>query len=749
MILVEESNAQLVRDKLLVKIGGLQCSFCTESVRQALSRMEGVCDVAVSLSHEEALIEYDPGHQTPTAIKDTLRSIGFTIRDPDKVRSLEEDEEELILEKKWLIAAGILTLLAATMMLLMWTGYSIPFGFSIMFSLAVLTMFGPGLHIKRLAGASLRRGILNQHVLLEFAAFGGILGGIIGIIIQPWPVMDFFAVSVFVTSYHVLSGYVSLLVRTRSSQAIKKLMDLQPATARLIGPGESETEIPVENVKQGDLVKVLPGESIPVDGIVRRGASAVDESLVTGEPIPVPKERGDEVIGGSLNQRGFLIIEVTRVGEESFLQQIAAHIREARALKPDIVMLVDRILKYFVRGVLLAAIVAFAFWIFGAWLLLGESNLEVGVFAALAVLVMGYPCAIGMATPLALIRGSGIAAQRGVLIRSGEAFQTFKDVRRVVFDKTGTLTMGRPSVIDIVAINGFSNSEVLSFAASLEINSEHPLARAVIERALQDVVQIETVDDFRAHLGKGVRGRVRDAIILVGSPEFLKEDGAREGEFPKKLEQMQREGLTVVAVSVNGILAGMIAIGDLLKEDAKDVVLELKAEGIEPVLVTGDNKLTASAIAEELSISEVHAGVLPQEKSAMIRKIQAQDQRVAMVGDGINDAPALMQSDIGIAIGAGSDIAIESADIVIVSDRLRGVIDAYNVCRSSYSKTLQNVLLAFVFNGIGVPLAMTGLLHPVWAMIAMAGSVSAVLANSYVRTEKDKVFVVEAADGRG
>jgi heavy metal translocating P-type ATPase len=733
--LVEESNAQLVHDKLILKIGGLQCSFCTETVRQAVSRMEGVSDVAVSLSHEEALIEYNSRFQTPEAIMNTLRAIGFSIRDPDKVRSFEEEEAELFQEKRRIIAAGVLTLLVSTTMLLMWTGYSIPFGFGIMVSLAILTMFGPGLYIKRLAGASLRRGILNQHVLLEFAAFGGMLGGIIGIFVQPWPVMDFFAVSVFVTSYHILSGYVSLLVRTRSSQAIKKLMDLQPATARLIGPDESETEIPIENVKRGDLVKVLPGESIPVDGIVRNGASSVNESLVTGEPIPVPKDWGDEVIGGSINQRGFLIIEVTKVGEESFLRQIAAHIREARALKPDIVMLVDRILKYFVRGVLLAAIIASVFWTFGTWLFLGVPNLEVGVFSALAVLVMGYPCAIGMATPLALIRGSGIAAQRGVLIRSGEAFQTFKDVRRVVFDKTGTLTMGRPTVIDIIAINGFSESEVLSLTASLEVNSEHPLAHAVVEQTLQNGVDLEPVDDFHVIPGKGVRGRVRDTIILVGSPEFLKDEGVREDEFPERLELMQKDGLTVVTVSVDEVLAGMIAIGDQLKADAKTVVGELLTTGLEPVMVTGDNERTAHAIAEELGISAVHAGVLPQEKSAMIRKLQTHGHKVAMVGDGINDAPALMQSDIGIAIGAGSDIAIESADIVIVGDRLRGVIDAYNVCKSSYRKTVQNVLLAFMFNGIGVPLAMTGLLHPVWAMIAMAGSVSAVLANSFIKTK--------------
>ncbi len=734
--MTDDSGINAVTDKLLVNLGGLQCSFCVGSIRQAVLRMDGIKDVSVSLSHEKALIEYDPAVQTPDAIKGTLKSIGFTIRDPDKLRSFEEEAEEISREKKRLIVTGILTFIGVALMVLMWIGFSIPFGPSIMLSLALLTMFGPGLYIMRMAGASLRRGILNQHVLLEAAAFGGLLGGIIGTMTQPWPIMDFFAVSVFVTAYHILSGYVSLSVRARSSQAIKKLMDLQPATARVIGPDDVETEIPIEDVEQGCLVKVLPGERIPVDGIVRTGVSSVDESLVTGEPLPAPKERGDEVIGGSMNQRGFLIIEVTKVGEESFLQQIANHIREARALKPDIVILVDRVLKYFVRGVLLAAFGAFIFWTFGAWILFGVPNLELGVFATLAVLVMGYPCALGMATPLALIRGSGQAAQRGVLIRSGEAFQAFKDVRSIAFDKTGTLTLGQPSVIEIVAVNGFTESEVLSYAASLETNSEHPLARAVIERAVNDDVRLGPATAFEAVPGKGVRGYVMDAAVLVGSPTFLETESVRMSDSSEQIEMIQKAGLTVIAVSVNKTLAGMVAIGDPLKDDAKETVIGLQAKGIEPVMVTGDNERTAHAIAEQLGIAEVHAGVLPHEKTVMIRSLQKHGNRVAMVGDGINDAPALMQSDIGIAIGAGSDIAIESADIVIVGDRLKGVIDAYDVCRSSYRKTVQNVSLAFLFNGIGIPFAVAGLLHPVWAMIAMAGSVTAVLMNSFIRFKK-------------
>ncbi len=719
------------REKLLVKLGGMQCSFCTESITRALSRMEGVAEVSVSLSHEEALIQYDPEQIAPIDIKDTLRSIGFKIRDPDKTRFFEEEEEELRHERLRLIISGLLALPVVALMVLMWTGLMLNGTMFIVLAIAIMIMFGPGFYIKRMAGASLRRGILNQHVLLEFAAFGGLMGGLVGFVIQPWPTVDFFAVSVFVTLYHILSGYVSLIVRTRSSQAIRKLMDLQPATARVITPDGQETEVPIEDVQAGNLVRVRPGESIPVDGVVEHGSSTVDQSLVTGESIPVLKSQGDEVIGGSINQGGTLVIRVTRIGEESFLQKVAMHIREARALKPNIIILVDNVLKYFVRGVLLSAFLAFVLWTILPLIFIGQPDFSRAIFATLAVLVMGYPCALGMATPLAMIRGGGLAAQKGVLIRSGEAFQVFKDIRIVVFDKTGTLTKGKPEVVEVIVKDGHDERAVLALAGSLEIGSEHPLGCAIVERALEMDIELQTAEDFRAHVGLGVSGRVGVDTIVVGSPSLLAQYGVSKDDYPDDMVRLQEQGFTTVAVAKDGKLIGLIAIGDTLKEDARETIKKLHSMGIKSVIMTGDNERTAQAIARKIGIDEVFAGVMPQDKSNKVWHLQKQGYRVAMVGDGINDAPALMQADVGIAIGAGSDIAIESADVVLIGDRLSGVVDAYVIGKSSYSKIKQNIALAFSFNGVGIPIAVIGLLHPVWAMIAMASSVTTVLLNSF------------------
>ncbi|KKL59115.1 hypothetical protein LCGC14_2218570, partial [marine sediment metagenome] len=533
------------------------------------------------------------------------------------------------------------------------------------------------------------------------------------------------------TSYHILSGYVSLLVRTRSSQAIKKLMELQPATARIIREDRREEEIPIELVKPGDLVRVRSGENLPVDGVVVDGVSTVDQSFVTGEPIPILKRKGDEIIGGSTNQQGTLIVEVTKVGSESFLQQIAQHIQEARALKPGIVILIDRVLKYFVWIVLTAAFIAFFIWTVGAWLIVGEIYLETAIFAILAVLVMGYPCALGMATPLAMIKGGGIAAQKGILMRSGEAFQAFNDVNKIILDKTGTLTVGKPKVIQVITCNEYDELSLLSIAASIEIGSDHPLGKAIVDHALTQNADLMPVDEFQTITGHGVRGMIQDKEILVGNSRFMLKEGVIISEFEEQIKNFENQGFTVIIIAENNILAGFIAVGDTLKDDAKEMIELLHEEGFETVILTGDNWRVANTIAQKLGIKEVLAEVLPQEKAAKIRELQAEGYKVAMVGDGINDAPALMQADIGIAIGAGTDIAIESADIILVSESLKGILDAYYIGKSSYSKTRQNVALAFSFNGIGVVAAVMGIVHPIWAMIAMALSVSAILLNSF------------------
>jgi len=724
-------------EKILIKIGGMQCSFCTQTIKQALLRINGVKEVGVSLAHEETLVQYDINLINSDKIKETLRDLGFKIRDPNKVRSFEEEEQELQKEKKRLFIAILLTIISLTLMVFMWLGFKLQFLPWLMLIIAIITMFIPGWYIKHMAWASIRRWILNQHVLLEFAAFGGLMGGIYGFFAQPWPTADFFAVSVFVTTYHILSGYVSLFVRTRSSQAIKKLMELQPSTARVIKDDGREEETPIELVNKGDKVRIRSGERIPVDGIVIKGVSSVDQSLVTGESVPIIKDHGDEVIGGSLNQHGTLIVEVSKIGEESFLQQISQHIQEARALKPGMIILIDYVLKYFVRIVFSAAIIAFFLWTIGAWALVGRFKFEQAIFASLAVLIMGYPCALGMATPLAMIRGGGIAAQRGILMRSGEAFQAFKDVNKIVLDKTGTLTIGKPKIVDILLAEYYDEKELLSLVASIEVGSTHPIGKAIVEYALSKNVILQEVNNFQGIPGQGVKGSINGKVILAGNLRFIKSEGITIDAFNKQRIDLENQGLTLIDVVEDKKMIGLIAIGDVLKEDAKETVILLENAGIEPIIITGDNWYVAKAIAKDLRIKKVLAEVLPQEKAVKIRELQSQGNKVVMVGDGINDAPALMQADIGIAIGAGTDIAIESADIILVNERLKGILDAYSIGKSSYIKTVQNIILAFLFNAIGVVAGIFGLVHPIWAMIAMALSVTTVLLNSFA----NKIFV--------
>ncbi|MEX0659905.1 MAG: heavy metal translocating P-type ATPase [Egibacteraceae bacterium] len=732
-----------------MKIGGMSCSFCTNTIRKAYSRMDGVHEVGVSLAHEEGLIRYDPAKLGEDELRRTLEDVGYTYRDPDKVRSFEEEEAELRTSRNRLLVAGGFTAITAVLMFLgmepFWTVLEHPFLLWVMFALALETMFVTAWFVKKMAWASLRRGILNQHVLLEFGAFAGLAGGLLGLFVSPaFPAGHFFAVAVFVTAYHLLSDYVSQVVRTRSSQAVRQLMDLQPDTARVVrdGRGEGrgsapeggelvEVEVAVDEIVAGDRVRIRPGESVPMDGEVVEGASAVDESLVTGEPIPAEKTIGDEVIGGSVNQTGTLLVEVTRVREESFLSQVARSIEEARALKPGVLQLVDTVLKWFVPGVLTVAAGAFVAWTLGPLLFGQPPNVFRATFAALAVLVLGYPCALGMATPLAMIRGGGQAARQGILMRSGEAFQIMGEIRSIVLDKTGTLTHGKPAVRDVVAVGSRDDDEVLQAAASAESASEHPLARAIEDAAEARGLHVAKADDFDSHTGKGVGATVEGRRVLVGKPAFLSDHDVDLADAAAARERLEERGITVVGVARDGLLLGWVGIGDEVKPDAAETIRRMKAAGITPVMITGDNRRTAQAVAAQVGIDRVLAEVLPEDKAAEIRRLQQEGQRVAMVGDGINDAPALTQADVGIAIGAGTDIAIEAADIVIMSERLTAVVDARDIGVRSYAKTKQNLAAAFAFNGIGVPAAATGFVHPIWAMVAMVASVSVVLANSF------------------
>ncbi|HEX7973121.1 MAG TPA: cation-translocating P-type ATPase, partial [Anaerolineales bacterium] len=455
-----------------------------------------------------------------------------------------------------------------------------------------------------------------------------------------------------------------------------------------------------------------------------------DESLVTGESIPRDRLPGDEVIGGSLNQMGSLVIRVTRVGKDTFLRNVARHVAEARAMKPGILRLVDQVLVVYVPVVFSASMFGLLLWTAGFGIVTGSSDWLRASFAALSTLIMGYPCALGMATPLAIIRASGEAAERGILMRSGEVFHNFKNVHTIVFDKTGTLTEGKPQLMNILPIGEDGNS-ILRQAASAEMLSVHPLAQAIVSEARARAIEFIQPKHFETRPGRGVIAEVDGRRIVVGTQRFLTEEGFDLSEVLALLEQVQAQGQTGVLVAVDGRAVGVLALADRLKPDAQETVYMLKQLGLVPVLITGDNERTAQAVARATGIERVLSEALPDQKAAEIRRLQEQGGRVAMVGDGINDAPALMQADVGIAIGAGVDIAIEAADVVLVGQRLRALVDARELARRSYRLTFTNVSLALSFNGIGVLASITGLVNPVWAMIAMAVSVTVVLSNSF------------------
>ncbi len=726
----EEPSKQPGRRRIRARIGGLHCSLCTGTIEKALGRRPGVDKVAVSLTHEQALIEYDPSVARAEDLLQTLKDIGYTISDPRKVRPFEEEERALVRERGrfltalamsigamglagypagsawfWLCLFSIASLVAFAFVVLRSWGMRSAFAGSAVLAvfgagvyylqlagafgaatpwlagaLALFLIFGLGGHIIRMAVAALRRGILNQHVLVEFGAFAGLAGGAIGLAFDPpnYPTTAFFSVAVMVLTYHIFSEWLSLIVKTRSSQAVKKLLDLEPDVAQVIRDGK-EQEVSLEDVRVGDLVRIRPGQRVPVDGEVESGESDVDESLVTGEPIPVEKRTGDRTVSGSLNGHGTLLVRVTVVGEESCLRQVIRSVEDARALKPGLLHLVDRVLRVYTPIVLLTAAGATLFWLLAPMIGGGSPDLQRAMFAGLSVLVMGYPCAVGISAPLSIVRGAGEGAERGVLMRTGEAFQALRRVQR--------------------------------------------------EEAFKRGIALAEAQGFEAVTGKGVRARLGNKKLIVGSPSFLASEGVSLGPQEPRINGLEAQGFTVIAIARDGELIGLLALGDALRPDAAETVRRLHALGIRTSLITGDNERAAQHFARAAGIEEVHARVLPAEKATMIRKLQ-EGARVAMVGDGINDAPALMQAEVGIAFGSGADIAIESADVIILNKRVGAVLDAYEISRYSYGKMLQNVILAFTFNGIGIPAAATGLVYPIWGMVAMAASVTSIFINS-------------------
>jgi Cu+-exporting ATPase len=541
----------------------------------------------------------------------------------------------------------------------------------------------------------------------------------------------YFEVSAVIIAFVLLGKYMEELIKKRSSAAIRKLMDLKPATARVLRSGQ-EMEIPAETIQIHDILLVKPGEKIPTDGIVLEGISSVDESMLTGESMPVEKKQGAIVIGATINQKGLLKITATRVGSETALAQIIKLVEEAQTTIAPIQRLADQVTRYFVPAVVITSILAFAFW----WM---SGNFPQGLLAFIAVLIIACPCALGIATPAALMVGVGKGAEAGILIRGGDVLERAMKLTTIVFDKTGTLTVGKPTVTDIVPFSSFSETQFLEFAAVLESGSEHPLAESIVgevkKRRGPREASLHRLEKFEAIPGHGIQGVVGGKDILMGNRRLFQREGilptlavpTLAEETMKKLESM---GKTAMLIGVDQKLAGLVAVADSLKPEAKEAIALLKKEGVNVVMLSGDNQRTANFIAKELSIDRVIAEVLPGDKAKIIQGLKDQKEVVAMVGDGVNDAPALATADIGIAIGSGSDVAKETGNIILVKNDVRDVVTSIRLSRATMRKIKQNLFLAFFYNIVGVPVAAFGFLNPMIAAAAMALSSLSVIVNS-------------------
>jgi Cu+-exporting ATPase len=542
----------------------------------------------------------------------------------------------------------------------------------------------------------------------------------------------YYDVTVVVTALVVLGLALEVKARGRTSEAIKKLIGLQAKTARVIRDGQ-EIDIPVEEVLVGDTVIVRPGEKVPVDGVVLEGVSSVDESMITGESIPVEKQPGDEVIGATINTTGSFRFRATKVGKDTALANIIRMVQDAQGSKVPIQRVVDMVSSYFTPAVMILAVAGFVIWfVFGP-----QPALAYALIVAVTTLIIACPCALGMATPMSLTTGVGLGAQNGILIRSGDALQTASKLQTIVLDKTGTITKGKPELTDVVAETGFEESEVLRLAVAIERNSEHPLAGAIVEGARLQGIDLPQVENFGAIPGRGVEADVEGRRVLLGNARLMADEGIVLGRLEGEARRLADDGKTPMYVAVRGVAAGIVAAADTIKEDSKGAITAFKRLGLEVAMITGDNRRTAEAIGRQVGIDRVLAEVLPQDKAHEVHKLQLEGRKVGMVGDGINDAPALAQADIGFAIGTGTDVAIEAADITLISGSLSGVVTAVEISKATMRNVRQNLFGAFVYNGLGIPVAL-GLLYPfvglllspLLAALAMSLSSVTVISNA-------------------
>ena len=596
------------------------------------------------------------------------------------------------------------------------------------YSLALLVVSTPvvwiaGWSIIHGAYLSLRNRAINMDVLVSAGVLAGWAYGVVNVFVPPEQrVEGYLEISIGILAFVLLGKYIEESIRRKSAASIRKLLELQPTTARVLRDGK-EVEVSVDELQAGDTIIVKPGEKIPTDGEVTEGYSSVDEKIITGESIPVEKTGGSQVIGATINKTGLLKIRVTKIGEETALAQIIHLVEEAQASSAPVQRFADRVVEKFVPIVFTVAAVSFIYWYI-------TSGFSKAFFALLAVILIACPCALGIATPTAILAGVGKGAEYGILLRSGEYVEKARKLTTIVFDKTGTLTKGEPSVTDIISYNKFSEESIIQLAASAEKGSEHPLAEAILKKAQQSNITIPEAQMFEAIPGRGVRCTVENKKILLGNRKLMQDEKISAGQLETDLQKLEEQGKTAMILAVNGKSAGIVAAMDTPKENAVESIRKLKDMKLEVAMLTGDNERTAKAIAKQLEIDQVIANVLPWEKVNAIKKMQSEGKTVAMVGDGINDAPALAQADIGIAIGSGTDIAKETGGIVLIKDDLRDVALGVELSKKTMRKINSNLFWAFAYNTIMIPIAAVGLLNPMYAAGAMAISSLTVVTNS-------------------
>ncbi|MFC2001887.1 heavy metal translocating P-type ATPase [Chloroflexota bacterium] len=736
--------------KSIFPVGGLTCAACVARVEQSLSSVPGVISASVNLASEKATVEYIEGteySELRKAVKEAGYELGSEAATLEDVTTASRRELRA-LRNKLILAASL-----AVLIMVLGMGTSIPGKPYVLWVLATPVQFWAGWRFYRWAWGATRHRTADMNTLIAVGTSAAYLYSVIAILFPDFFTTGglepqlYFDTSAMIIALILLGRFLEARARGQTSEAIKKLIGLQPKTALVIRDGK-ENKISIEDVQVGDLILVRPGERVPVDGIVRQGHSSIDESMITGESIPVEKNAGDGVIGATINKTGSFQFEATKVGKDTTLAQIIRLVEEAQGSKAPIQRLADVIASYFVPIVIGIAIITFIIW----YLVGPAPVITFALLNFIAVLIIACPCALGLATPTAIMVGTGKGAENGILIRSAEALERSHKINTVLLDKTGTLTRGEPSVTDIITIPSSSQEEVLRLAASVERGSEHPLGEAIVKAASEKKLKLHTTSGFNAIPGHGVEASVIRKKVLLGNLKLIKDRGLSLNGLEAEANRLWMQGKTVMFLGIDKQVTGIIAVADTLKPNAQKAVSALHRMGIEVVMLTGDNHRTAEAIARELGIDRVLAEVLPEHKTQEVKKLQAAGKVVAMVGDGINDAPALAQADIGIAIGTGTDVAVESGDITLIRGDLMGIVTAISLSKRTMRTIKQNLFWAFAYNAALIPVAAGalylvfgstgvpsglrfilgdyGFLNPILAAAAMAASSLTVVSNS-------------------